>query len=455
MVYSREGTALGEASLPSSDGYTSRYLLPVPPGANIWGYRVFTRAERGSLTLTGAGTAPRVHGLAFRNGALERDGSLTVRALTPGRTVLGFPSPTRAELARGLWVISLDLAPRDSGTGDGIGFRGEERAVTFLAAPIPARRRFDFTLGSIGFIPLALEVTSGSPETDGSPVSSCEIAFLPEGAPIPSDPGLILSYDRSLWRRKDFEVFSWTLFPHVLVFDTADYAVQDGMFKRLAFFVEKAGFAGTIPTSRELEGRHGYNAHDYQASDLGRFFTDARRKGIQLTEGELELLKVLISVGILRESGAVLESGEGAVLSISRSSAPPLRRLLLTHESFHGAFFSLSEFRDECARVWDSLSETERQVWRLFLSSRGYDVEDRGLTINEFQAYLFQQERRRVGDFQAVTLGRLRKSHPEAAGLLEAFLREHPDSFLRSFDLLDEALRAAGGPPGGSAIGVE
>ncbi len=202
-------------------------------------------------------------------------------------------------------------------------------------------------------------------------------------------------------------------------------------------------------------GRHGYNAHDYQASDLRRFFSTAREKGIALTPGESQLLQVLIANGILVEKGNALERGEGAVLSISRSSSPVLRRLLLTHESFHGAFFSLSEFRSECDRVWAALSETEREVWRLFLSTNGYDVEDRELMTNEFQAYLFQQERQSVAEFQAITVARLRKRHPEAAGLLDAFLRDHPDSFLRSFDELDAALQAAGGPPGGLAIGVQ
>jgi hypothetical protein len=349
-------------------------------------------------------------------------------------------------------VVSVTLAPGDKDRHT-ILFQGEDRAASFSVSEGTARGPLAFTLGSVGFIPRGLEVTDAGP--DGPPARSCEIAFLADETPIPSDPGLILSYDRSLWRRKDFEVFSWTLFPHVLVFDTADYAVQDGMFKRLAFFVEKAGFTGTIPAYRDLAGRHGYNAHDYQASDLRRFFSAALEKGIELTAGESELLRILIANGILVRRGSALDSGDGAVLSFSRSSAPALRRLLLAHESFHGAFFSLPEYRDACARVWDSLSETEREVWRLFFSSRGYDVGDRELAVNEFQAYLFQQERGRVGEFQALTMGRLRRSRPEAVGLLDAFQRDHPDSFLRSFDLLDSALRGAGGPPGGSPAGVE
>jgi len=60
-------------------------------------------------------------------------------------------------------------------------------------------------------------------------------------APIPADPGKILSYPQASWRDKRYEVFRWDVFPQILIFDTANYDVQDQLFKRLAFFVEKAG----------------------------------------------------------------------------------------------------------------------------------------------------------------------------------------------------------------------
>jgi hypothetical protein len=51
---------------------------------------------------------------------------------------------------------------------------------------------------------------------------------------------------------------------------------------------------------------------------------------------------------------------EKAKSSISRSSSPLLRSLLLTHESFHGVFFSLPGFRDATEKEWQSLSPEEQ-----------------------------------------------------------------------------------------------
>jgi hypothetical protein len=143
------------------------------------------------------------------------------------------------------------------------------------------------------------------------------------------------------------------------------------------------------------------------------------------------------------------------VLSISRSSPPILRELLLTHECFHGLYFSLADFRAESARAWEALSEVEKQVWRAFLAGKSYNTDDTGLVVNEFQSYLFQQPRAGVPGFQALTLARLRARSARDAALVARLLAEHPASMLRSFDGLEAGLRAAGGPPGGRAIAVK
>jgi hypothetical protein len=142
------------------------------------------------------------------------------------------------------------------------------------------------------------------------------------------------------------------------------------------------------------------------------------------------------------------------LISISRSSTPLLRSLLLTHEGFHGAFFSLPAFQKAAESEWASLSAVEKQLWLSFLASRGYNTTDRYLVVNEFQSYLLQQERKAVTGFQALTLSRVRAGSARGAALVGRFLAAHPDSFLRSFDVLDQALQSAGGPPGGDAITV-
>ena len=83
--------------------------------------------------------------------------------------------------------------------------------------------------------------------------------------------------------------------------------------------------------------------------------------------------------------------GVGGVISISRSSSAIERRLLLTHESFHGIFFASPEYRAFCFQLWDSLDPRARSFFVKFLDELGYDGDSRFLAVNEFQAYLMQQ----------------------------------------------------------------
>ncbi|MGA2481424.1 MAG: hypothetical protein ABSG63_22020 [Spirochaetia bacterium] len=192
------------------------------------------------------------------------------------------------------------------------------------------------------------------------------------------------------WRSPSLEVYRWDRFPEILIIDTRDFQIQDRMFTRLAYFVEKKGFRGKLLTNAQLAGRHGWNAHDYGPDGLASFFNAASGKAA-LNREETALEDLALREGILVPDGDRVAAGNGGVLSISRSSSEIERRYLLTHESFHGVFFSSAEYRDFCFRLWDSLASAERRFYRTFLDSLGYDGSDRFLCVNEFQAYLMQQ----------------------------------------------------------------
>ncbi len=447
-IFSDRATVLKSVALPPSSGTLLRFLVPLAKGDRIWGFQVSegpAGTARGSLDLAGAGTAPFVHGFAITSDGLTVDGSVAVLAAAPGAVSARISEATRKQMMQGTWVISLALDPDSAGGRIGFSSAGGKTA-SFSISPTAGLSRLVFAQGSVEFVPR--DVTF-----EGS-LQSLTISQLRADAPIPADPGAILTWDRASWRRTDFEVFSWDRFPSVLIFDTASYAVQDDLFNRLAFFVEKAGYTGAIESPASLRGIHGYNAHDYRADDLARFFDAAAKQGIRLTPGEEELARLLVQNAILRKTDAGFTAGEGSVISISRSSAPVLRNLLITHECFHGAFFTLPGFRSAVQSEWASLSAVEKQVWLGFLASRGYDTSDSYLVVNEFQSYLLQQERKAVPGFQALTLSRMRAGSARGAGLAARLLAEHPDSFLRSFDVLDQALQSEGGPPGGDAIAV-
>ena len=450
-LYSEGTTVLGSAALPPSGKSVFRFLIPLARGDRLKGFQLSTGSPGGSLELRGAGMERLLRGFSIEGNEVTLDETISEITLLPGRLEAKISQKMRQEMAGEPWQIVLEPAPLEAaplGAAE-IVFAGPDLAPARFSVDLPAvTAPLAFGSGSVGFAPRNIRAT-------GLTVRRFEISFPTGLGPIPADPGLVLSWDRSAWRRPDFEVFSWPSFPRVLIFDTADYRVQDRFFKRLAFFVEKAGFTGSIPGWRALEGRHGYNAHDYRAADLARFFAAARAEGVELAAEEQTLKGILLDAGIIESTGSAFASGSGAVLSISRSSSAALRELLITHECFHGVFFSLPSFQAESERTWRSLSGVEKRVWREFLAMKGYNTDDPGLVVNEFQSYLFQQPREGVKAFQALTLGRMRVSSSEGAVLVAQLLAERPDSFIQSFDELDAALRAAGGPPGGRAIAVK
>jgi hypothetical protein len=283
-------------------------------------------------------------------------------------------------------------------------------------------------------------IVSGEPLTlAGEPVSFrlsyASLAALP--APITADPGLILAWPVERWRDSRYEFFRWENFPSLLIFDTADYAVQDRMFKRLAFFVEKAGFRNRLARDEEIAELHGWNAHDYRAEDLARFFNAARRANFPLLAEERELERILLDAGIIMESGAEIRGGEGGVISISQESADYLRFRFMAHEGFHGIFFIDEDFRDFTRRRWQQFPADAKRFLISFFNFQHYDTSDEYLLINEFMAHVLQQPASEAGRYFGQTLpARLeetwRKAHlpakNEANGswptLATAFTRE-------------------------------
>jgi hypothetical protein len=208
---------------------------------------------------------------------------------------------------------------------------------------------------------------------------------------LPLDPGLILSWPEEALREKGYAVFRWDAFPEVLVFDTADYAVQDRLFKRLAFFVEKRGFRGRLAPDAEIAGLHGWNAHDYRAESLAAFFRAAEESDFPLLAEELELKALLLGVGIIARPAGGIVPGRGAVVSISRESETYLRYRFMVHEGFHGIYFVDKDFRDFSRRRWEALSDPARRFILSYFDFQAYDIGDADLVINEFMAHLLQQ----------------------------------------------------------------
>ena len=220
--------------------------------------------------------------------------------------------------------------------------------------------------------------------------------------PIRTDPGLILNYKTSQWRTADYEIYEWDRFPQILFFDTRNYEVQDRLFRRLAFFVEKQGYKGRLLTNDELGDMHGYNAHDYSAQSMANFFNKASELHFQLNEEELLLKRILIHNGLLEDDGFYVKANEGGLVSISRETPGWSRTNLLAHEGWHTIFFRDAEFRNYVSAVYYTFDPTSRDFLIDYFKSQpslGYDINDEYLMHNEFMAYIMQQKLSEVANY--------------------------------------------------------
>ena len=217
--------------------------------------------------------------------------------------------------------------------------------------------------------------------------------------PIIADPALVLDWPIRNWRNSDYEIFRWSGFPELLIFDFADYDAQDRMLKRLAFFVEKAGFRGRLAPDSEIANLHAWNAHDYRAEDLARFFDIARRTNFPLLDDERGLERILLDNGIILEDQGGITAGRGGIISISRQSSDYLRYRFMAHEGFHGLFFIDEDFRDFSRRRWAQLSSPAKRFIVSFFEYQQYDVRDEYLLVNEFMAYVLQQSVSEAADY--------------------------------------------------------
>jgi hypothetical protein len=446
-VFSDHAKVLATASLPRTSGNPLRFLVPLQAGSRIWGYQISASPSTaaGTFTLAGAGVLAFVHGFSVDPGLLTVDGSVEVLSTSTSETTARLTDATRREMERGIWLLRLTLA--DGAAGGRVELSNPDGGhAVFDVNPASTPGWLDFGRGSVAFLPQSVRFAGA--------LRGLQVLQLPAEAPIPADPGQILAWDRSSWRKPDYELYSWSRYPRVLIMDTASYEVQDAFFKRLAFFVEKAGHAGKLESRSALAGLHGYNAHDYRAEDLARFFMEARKEAGGLSTEENALAGILAENGVLKQTADGYAPGDGCVLSISRSSSPILRALLLTHESFHGLFFTMPSFRDATEKEWAALSPDEQALWVDYLAARDYDTTDHYLVVNEFQSYLLQQNRSGIWGFQNSTMDRLKAAGGRDAGLARRVTTAHSASFLKSFDALDGALQSAGGPPGGEAISI-
>ena len=289
---------------------------------------------------------------------------------------------------------------------------------------------------------------------DGLAMESVSVESLPEEEARLLDPGVVL-LQPALAEDRDLAYSRWDLLPNVVIFDFRNYAVQDSYLKRLAFFVEKKGFAGRLAKDEEIAALHGWNAHDYKTEDLAKFFTAAKKSGFSLNAKELWLRDFLIENRLIAPRGLEYKGLGGAIISISQESPTYLRHTFLTHESSHAIFFADEGYRAYCISMWNAMSQEEKWFWVLYFGWMRYDIGSAYLMANEMQAYLIQQPVRKAEEYFTKTLiERLLEKNPELKAPLEGYVEKFGPEFARKAGLLDGWLRAEYGFGAGTTFFV-
>jgi hypothetical protein len=265
--------------------------------------------------------------------------------------------------------------------------------------------------------------------------------------PLRADTGTILHYPRSLWRHRDFEIFRWNHpgeGPAILFLVSANYGVQSRFLKRLAFFVEKEGFAGTLASDAQIQNLSDWNAHDYRAEDLARFFQLAQEQNFPLNGDEERLRRILLENGVLsRPGGDAILPGEGALIGVSLETFYEQRYIFMIHEAIHGLYFTQPELRETFRGFYLSLTAEEKLFWENFLSYRGYNTaRDEDLLINETGTYLLQQPPDQAVDyFLGFITPRLLSARPHLRRPLMPWLLENYRSFEERCEEMQEKLK--------------
>ena len=379
-------------AVPLAEPFAGRLIVSLAPVTGSAGQK--TRGAAG-------GGRFQIQSLAFRErwfGYYRED----------GETRHVFSSPFVYKNAEGAFVIE----PPPFGLRPGSGLLPALRV--FLAAGATAAvetggRRFEAAPGinTLDIPAGMIDSNEGAIVISGDRTGGFKLdyaALPPFPLPITADPGMVLAWPQQSWRTASCEVFRWSQFPSLLIFDFADYAVQDRTLKRLAFFVEKAGFRGRLAADAEIADLHGWNAHDYRASDLARFFEAARAAKFPLLAEERQLEQILFNEGIIRRSASDIEAGEGGIISVSRESASYLRSTFMVHEAFHGLFFIDADFRAFSRERWERLPPAGKRFITSYFDYQHYDITDEYLLVNEFMAHVLQQPLSQAGAYFGKTI---------------------------------------------------
>ena len=194
------------------------------------------------------------------------------------------------------------------------------------------------------------------------------------------------------------EVSRWDRNPRVLLLRFPSAATQRDAMGRPSIFLEDAELHGTV-VERIPSGQRGgvanYSGHNMRASDLARFLNVLRATmpgGAAENASEAAMVRALKNVGALvtKKDGSVAAARDDPVLAaVAGSSDRNEVRDALLHEAMHMVFYVDPEYERACRDYWESsMTDSDKDAWRAFLTELRYNANDETLVMNELQAYM-------------------------------------------------------------------
>ena len=130
--------------------------------------------------------------------------------------------------------------------------------------------------------------------------------------------------------------------------------------------------------------------HDLKMGDVAYFYNECHQKGIELTQGEMELLNHLLENNFLIKDakGEYQTLSEKVLIGMARAQNAHERRKIFVHEYSHAKFFLNPKFHKTVADTWFSLESGERRFLSgAMIASGWYDSGDESLLQTEAQAH--------------------------------------------------------------------
>ncbi len=427
--------------MPVMPGKEIEFRVPLNPSDSLDGFRISADSSTGMLDILGTGIDDYYPGMSIGNGQVligrgaepivGRDGKIQELILDDSIAWAAYME-TKNTVPEGF--LRLRLESTGKAPAELMFFSRDNLSSRVDFTHSAGKGYYDFHYSVLGFVPDRVQLKAVDARITGVDF----LSMKSHSGPVDIDFSSLLMYPRELWRNSDYELFRWSLAPDILVFDFADYKVQSAFLKRMAFFVEKEGVRGTLLQNEVLEPLHGWNAHDYRAEDIARFFTAALNERFTLNPEEEKLASLLVENKIIIRNDEAYAPVSGGFLSITRESPDYLRHLFLTHEGCHGLFFTDSGLREASQALWDGFTPVEQSFWKTFFSWKGYDSEDEYLVVNELQAYLLQQSVAGAAPYYIdYTLPRMMEVYPASKAVVNALLAENPQHFTDAAGVLD------------------